>query len=144
MHFTLSLIFQTLQPILLTALTYATTKIGQLVRKKIKDADDQAAAIEIADAVVATVKELDQTLVEELKKASPDGSLSPEQKARIKAQALGALKRQLPAKVLAALLRKLNFSTSATDSYLSSRLEAAVHDRRMSIRLPMPMLKPAI
>ena len=143
MHFALSMIIQTLQPVLLTALTYVTTKIGQLVRNKIKDADDQATAIEIAEAVVSTVKELDQTLVDELKKASPDGQLSPEQRSRIKTQALSALKRQLPARVLAALLRKLNFSNAAADSYLSSRLEAAVHDKRMSIRLPMPTLKPA-
>jgi hypothetical protein len=69
-----------------------------------------------------------QTIVDDLKAAKADGVLSDEEKAAIKAKALANLKSHLGVKGLKELLSVLGLDDASLDKFLSSKLEASLHD----------------
>ena len=123
-------ILEILSPVLLAALTWAAAKLAQLIRAKVKSEYLRGALVSLDDAVFTAVKDLQQSVVEEIKAASADGKITDEEKKRIKEKALASVKSHLGTKGLSELATVLGLDGGAIEGFLSSKVEAAVHDLR--------------
>lgn len=127
-------VLEILSPVLLAALTWAATKLAFFIQARIKNEYLRNALVRLEDAVFTAVKELDQTVVAEIKAASADGKITDDEKKRIKEKALASVKSHIGTKGLSELAKVLGLESGALDGFLSSKVEAAVHDlRRASI-----------
>ena len=123
-------ILEILSPVLLAALTWAAAKLAQLIRAKVKSEYLRGALVRLDDAVFTAVKDLKQSVVEEIKAASADGKITDDEKKRIKEKALASVKSHLGTKGLSELATVLGLDGGAIEGFLSSKVEAAVHDLR--------------
>jgi hypothetical protein len=123
-------ILEILSPVLLAALTWAAAKLAQLIRAKVKSEYLRGALVRLDDAVFTAVKDLQQSVVEEIKAASADGKITEDEKKRIKEKALASVKSHLGTKGLSELATVLGLDGGAIEGFLSSKVEAAVHDLR--------------
>ncbi len=73
-------------------------------------------------------------MVAEIKAASADGKISEAEKRRIKDAAVANVKSYLGARGIRVLAEVLGLSGGALDSFLGSKVEAAVHDLRLTER----------
>jgi hypothetical protein len=125
-------VLQVLSPILLAALTWVAAKIAQYIQAKVKNEYLRGVLVRLDDAVLAAVREVQQVTVEAIKSASADGKLTPDERARVKQAALDSVKSHLGMKGINELAKILGLETGAVDRLLSTRVEAAVHDLKMS------------
>jgi hypothetical protein len=88
--------------------------------------------VRVDDAVFTAVKDLQQTVVEQIKAASADGKITDDEKKQIKEKALAAVKSHLGTKGLAEAASVLGLGGGALEGLLSSKVESAVHDLRRS------------
>jgi hypothetical protein len=123
-------ILEILSPVLLAALTWAAAKLAQLIRAKVKSEYLRQVLVRLDEAVITAVKAIQQSVVEEIKAASADGKITDEEKRRIKERALASAKSHLGTKGLSEVGTILGLDTGALDGFLSSKVEAAVHDIR--------------
>lgn len=123
-------VLEILSPVLLAALTWAAAKLAQLIRAKVKSEYLRGALVRLDDAVFTAVKDLQQSVVEEIKAASADGKITEDEKKRIKEKALASVKSHLGTKGLSELATVLGLDGGAIEGFLSSKVEAAVHDLR--------------
>lgn len=123
-------VLQLLSPVFLAALTWAASKLAQLIRAKVKNEDLKGALLRLDDAVLSTVKDLQQTLVEQLKAARADGRITEAEKQQLKNKALAAAKASLGTAGRAEVAKAFGLDADAFDALLSSKLAAAVHDLR--------------
>ena len=119
-----------LTPVLIAALTWAAAKLAQLVRAKVKNEYLRGVLVRLDDVVFTAVKDLQQTVVNEIKLASADGKITDAEKRRIKDQAIANAKSHLGTKGIGELAKVLGLDSGAIDGLLSSKVEAAVHDLR--------------
>jgi hypothetical protein len=131
---------QVLSPLLVAALAWAAAKAAELIRSKVTSEYLRGTLVRLDDAVLTAVKEMQQTLVAEIKAASADGKIDDAEKARIKAAALSNVKSYLGAKGLRVLAEVLGLSDGTVDHFLGSRIEAAVHDLRLAERATTPQV----
>lgn len=122
---------EVLSPLLVAALAWAAAKAAALIRSKVANEYLRGTLVRLDEAVLTAVKELQQTVVAEIKAASSDGKIDDAEKARIKASALANVKSYLGAKGLRVLAEVLGLSSGTVDQFLGSRIEAAVHDLRV-------------
>lgn len=125
-------VLEILSPLLLAALTWAAAKLAQLIRAKVQNEYLKGVLVRLDDAVFTAVKDLQQTVVEQIKVASADGKITDDEKKQIKDRALAAVKSHLGAKGLAEAAGILGLGGAALEGLLSSKVEAAVHDLRRS------------
>lgn len=129
---------EVLSPVLIAALTWAAAKLAQLVRAKVKNEYLRGVLVRLDDVVFTAVKDLQQTVVNEIKLASADGKITDVEKRRIKDQAIANVKSHLGTKGIGELAKVLGLDSGAIDGLLSSKVEAAVHDlRRASAATPV-------
>lgn len=121
-------VFQALSPLLLAALTWAAAKAAQLINAKVRGEYLRGVLLRLDDAVLAAVREVHQVTVEELKAASADGRLTPEERAKVKAKAIETVRTHLGTKGIAELAKVLGLDDGGLEKVLSTRIEAAVHD----------------
>lgn len=88
--------------------------------------------VRLDDAVLASVREVQQVTVDAIKEASADGKLSPDERAKVKQAALSSVKSHLGTKGLADLVKILGLEDGTIDSLISTRVEAAVHDLKQA------------
>jgi hypothetical protein len=88
------------------------------------------------DAVLpmTAVKDLQQTVVDEIKAANADGKITDAEKLKIKNTALANVKSYLGTKGIRVLSGVFGLSGGALDGFLSSKIESAVHDLRVTNR----------
>ena len=136
---------QVVSPVLVAALTWAAAKLASFIRSKVDNEYLRGVLVRVDDAVVTAVKDLQQTVVAEIKAASDDGKISEAEKRRIKDAAVANVKSYLGAKGIRVLAEVLGLSGGALDSFLGSKVEAAVHDLRLTERAvsAAPAPKPA-
>ena len=127
-----------LSPLLIAALAWAAAKAAALIRSKVANEYLRGTLVRLDEAVLTAVKELQQTVVAEIKAASSDGKIDDAEKARIKASALANVKSYLGTKGLRVLAEVLGLSSGTVDQFLGSRIEAAVHDLRLAERATAP------
>jgi hypothetical protein len=125
-------VLQVLSPILLAALTWVAAKIAQYIQAKVKNEYLRGVLVRLDDAVLAAVREVQQVTVEAIKSASADGKLTAEERARVKQAALDSVKSHLGMKGIAELAKILGLESGAIEKLLSTRVEAAVHDLKVS------------
>ncbi len=123
-------VLEILSPVLLAALTWAAAKLAQLIRAKVQNEYLKGVLVRLDDAVFTAVKDMQQTVVEQIKAASADGKITDDEKKQIKEKALAAVKSHLGTKGLAEAAAILGLGGSAFEGLLSSKVEAAVHDLR--------------
>ena len=75
-------------------------------------------------------KELDQTVVAEIKATSVDGRIEPGERQRIKDTAVAKVKGYLGAEGVEQMSRVLGIGNASLDGFIGSKVEAAVHDLR--------------
>ena len=121
-------VFQTLSPVLLAALTWVAAKAAQLIHAKVRGEYLRGVLLRLDDAVLAATREVHQVTVEELKAASADGRLTPEERTRVKARAIETVRSHLGARGVGELGKVLGLDDSGIEKLLSTRVEAAVHD----------------
>ncbi|MHB1844734.1 MAG: hypothetical protein ACYCWW_07865 [Deltaproteobacteria bacterium] len=119
-----------LSPVLLAALAWASARLAQFITAHVKNAYLKNALVRLDDAVFSAVKELEQTLVAEVKASSGDGKLSAADCDRIKRAAMDKVKSYLGMKGIAEIATILGLSPEALDGVIGTRIEAAVHDVR--------------
>src|SRR5690606_3248430 len=100
-------VLEILSPVLLAAITWAAAKLAQLIRAKVGNEYLKGVLVRLDDAVFTAVKDLQQSVVEEIKLASADGKITDEEKRRIKDKALATVKSHIGAKGLAELAKIL-------------------------------------
>lgn len=122
---------QVVAPVLMAALAWAAAKLAALVRAKVANEYLRGLLVRLDDAVLTAVKDLQQTVVAEVKAASADGKIDDVERERIKSAALANVKSYLGPKGLAVLAELLGLSEDTLERYLGSRIEAAVHDLRV-------------
>ncbi len=125
-------VLEILSPLLLAALTWAAAKLAQLIRAKVQNEYLKGVLVRVDDAVFTAVKDLQQTVVEQIKAASADGKITDDEKKQIKEKALAAVRSHLGTKGLAEAAGILGLGGGALEGLLSSKVEAAVHDLRRS------------
>ncbi len=125
-------VLQVLSPILLAALTWVAAKIAQYIQAKVKNEYLRGVLVRLDDAVLAAVREVQQVTVEAIKSASADGKLTAEERARVKQAAIDSVKSHLGTKGLGELAKILGLEGGAVEKLLSTRVEAAVHDLKVS------------
>ena len=131
-------VLQVLSPILLAALTWVAAKVAQYIQAKVKNEYLRGVLVRLDDAVLAAVREVQQVTVEAIKSASADGKLTAEERARVKQAAIDSVKSHLGMKGIAELAKILGLESGAVEKLLSPRVEAAVHDLKVSRATGVP------
>ncbi|MFH0899711.1 MAG: hypothetical protein V2A73_03685, partial [Pseudomonadota bacterium] len=119
---------QVLSPVLLAALTWVAAKVAQLINAKVRGETVRNILLRLEDATVAAVRDVYQSVVEEIKSASVDGKLTAEERLRVKARAIATVRAHLGMKGLAELATVLGLDDGAVQQMISTRVEATVHD----------------
>jgi hypothetical protein len=126
------MVFQYASPVILAILAWLSTKLAQLIGAKVKNEYLRGVLARLDDAVFAAVRDVHQVLVEELKAASADGRLTPEERARAKKMAIDKARSYLGTKGLAELCKVLGLDAEGIENLLGTRVEATVHDLKRS------------
>lgn len=124
--------FQALSPLLLALLGWTAARLGQFIAARVNNEYLRGVLLRLDDAVFAAVRELQQTVVDDLKSASADGRLSQADKARLKQDALLTIRSHLGDRGLAELARVLGLDTGEINKLISTKVEAAVHDLKVA------------
>ena len=122
-----------LSPVLIALLGIVAQKVAGLISAKTKSELARSLLLRLDHAVFSVVKELQQVVVEEFKKASADGKLTDAEKAQIRQVALDKLKSFVSFTELGKLL-----SIADVEGFVASRVEAAVHDLKRDELLVNP------
>lgn len=125
-------LIEVLSPVLMAALTWVAAKVAQLISAKVKNEWVRGVLARLDDAVLNAVREVEQSVVAEIKAARADGKLTADERARVKAQAIESIRSHLGVKGLGELGRVLGLEDGCLEKLLSTRVEAAVHDLRRS------------
>jgi len=125
---------QVVAPVLVAALTWATAKLATLIRRKVDNEYLRGVLVRLDEAVLTAVKGLQQTVVDDIKAVSLDGKITIGEKRRIKETAIANVRSYLGPKGIRVLAEVLGLSGAALDRFLDSKVEAAVHDLRLTER----------
>jgi tellurite resistance protein len=125
---------QVVSPILVAALTWAAARLASFIRSRVDNEYLRGVLIRLDEATLVAVKDLQGTVVAEIKAASADGKISDAEKQRIKAAAVSNVKSYLGTQGIHILGQVLGLSDGALDRFLGAKVEAAVHDLRLTER----------
>ena len=125
---------EALSPVLLAVLTWAGAKVVTWIQANVNNSYLRNTLVRVDDAVVTAVKELQQTIVDEIKAANADGNIDDTESERIKSMALANVKSYLGTKGLLMVGKVLGLVGDTLDRYLGSRIEATVHDLRTTTK----------
>lgn len=120
-----------LLPILMSGLAWLGARAVTLINARVKNEWLKGALVRLDDAVLAVVRELQQTTVDAIKEAAKDGKITDEERARIKDLALASVKSHLGAKGLGELAKVLGLDDGSLGKLISSKIEAAVYAMKL-------------
>ena len=123
---------QVLLPALFAALTWAGARMAAYIRRAVDNEYLRGVLVRLDEAVINAVKDLQQTVVDELKATTADGKISDAEKKRLKDAAMANVRSYLGVKGIGVLAEVLGLSGGALDRFLGSKIEAAVHDLRLT------------
>jgi hypothetical protein len=124
-------------PALLAALSWLSVRGAQLINAHVGNLYLRGVLLRLDNAVFAAVKEVQLVTVDAIKSSAKDGKLTADERIQVKQTAVGAVKSHLGAEGLAELAKILGLDADAVDRFVSSHVEAAVHDLR-NARVPAP------
>lgn len=122
-----------MSPVLMAVLTWASVKLAQFIKAKVDNERLEGILLRLDDAIMTVVRDVEMTVVKEIKAANADGVITAEEKASIKRVAIATLKEYLGLQGLTLLAKVLGFSgleDERVDNFLYSKIEAAVHDMK--------------
>jgi citrate lyase gamma subunit len=117
-----------LAPLLMAALTWASTRLAQLINARVRSERTRAVLLRLDDAIAAIIREIQQVTIDDVKAHTPDGNLPFAIRARLKFSALTSVKAYLGPKGIDEAVRALGLDRGAFDAFVSTRIEAAVLD----------------
>lgn len=117
-----------LSPLVMLGLGYVSKLLADLIKAKTKNEYLSGVLVRLNTSVVDAVKAIEQSVVEEIKKASADGVITDAERLSIKQAALDAVKSYLGVKGLNEIGKVLGLSNAAVEGLISDKIEAAVHD----------------
>lgn len=117
---------QILSPLLMAAVTWASTRLAQLISARIRSERVRAVLDRLDDAILAITGEIQQVTIGDIKALTPDGQLPPSVRARLKVASVATVKAYLGPKGVDEALRVLALDASAFESFVRTRIEAAV------------------
>ena len=131
------IIFMVLVPFAAAGVHWLGSRAGDLIRAKVDNEALRGVLLRLNDAVITAVKDLEQTLVDEVKLAAEDGRISREERRRIKDKAVRQVKSYLGPTGLKELKDVLGLWDLAVEDFIGSKVEAAVLDlRRAEATIP--------
>jgi hypothetical protein len=128
MNPTVCTILLLLASVLVIDFIWLIARAAQLVTLKATSVQLKIVLVRLDDAVFTAVRDTQQLLVDRLKAASPDGSLTPDLRIQAKHAAITAARSQLGVSGLAQVKNALRLPDPDVDKMLSTRIEAAVLD----------------
>lgn len=124
-----SMAIQGLSPVFLAVLSWVGVMAAKWIQTKVKNEQFSGIIRRLNDAAITVVRDLNQTVVEDLKEASSDGKLTAEERLRIKTEALKSLKSYLGVKGLKMLSSILGLTPGEEiDLFLTSKIESKVNE----------------
>lgn len=123
---------EALAPVLMAALTWAGLKVAALINAKTKNEYLRGVFLRLNDAVLAAVRETEQTIVAELKTAAADGKLTDLEKLTVKRAALDSVKMHFGPAGIGEIAKTLNLDQDGLERMIGARVEAAVHDMKLA------------
>lgn len=120
-----------LQPILVLVLTWLSALAANWIRVNIKHQYLRSVLLRLDDTALAVVKELQQTVVDDLKAAAEDGKLEKDEIEDLRKRAVERVTAHLGERGVEEARRVLGVDSVA--GLIESKLEAAVRDLRESL-----------
>jgi len=123
-------VWEALAPLVLGLLGYGVMLANKWINGRIKNEEFARGLGRLNLVIVDAVKELNQTVVTEYRRAKTngDGSLTAEEKAKIRDLAIENVKSYLGMKGVKELLRIFGLSEKELDSRIAARVDATVFD----------------
>jgi hypothetical protein len=113
-----------LSPIIIGLLGMIQIKIHNYIQAHTDNKLAETGLLKMNDAVFAVVKEMNQLVVSEFKKANADGKLTPEEKSTIKQMAINKLKDYISIKEL---MRIFGFgSEPIAEAFIGTKIESTI------------------
>lgn len=126
-------IFEVLSPAIATLLAWLVARLAQLITAKVKSEYLRGVLVRLDDTVFAAVREVQQTVVDDLKSASPDGRLTQAQQQQIKQDVMAKIKSHLGMKGLEEIAQILGLDgATGVENLISTKVESAVHDLKVT------------
>ena len=122
------IIFMVLVPFAAAGVHWLGSRAGDLIRAKVDNEALRGVLLRLNDAVITAVKDLEQTLVDEVKLAAEDGRISREERRRIKDKAVRQVKSYLGPTGLKELGAVLGLWELSVEDFIGSKVEASVLD----------------
>lgn len=122
----LSQVVETVLPALGSLLVALMSWLAITVQRKIKNEAAREMALRFSELAQDVVLEIEQTMVSSLRDAAQDGSISAEDAARAKREAVNKLKSHLGSKGKAEALKVLGLTEAQLEDFVATKIEAAV------------------
>ncbi|HBE77110.1 MAG TPA: hypothetical protein DDW65_04915 [Firmicutes bacterium] len=127
-------------PLLTTGITAVLTMAGFYLNRKYQNSKLTQALFVVNQIVIDVVKELNQTVVDELKAARADGKLTRDEADQIKHKAIEITLQRLGLD----LLKTIQISMGPITDLLATKIEAAVFDHKRAAKLGNQRVKALI
>jgi hypothetical protein len=115
-------------PALVTGIIWGITKVASYFKAKTNIEYVQGAIGRLNEAVVMSVREVEQTIKAELVKKRADGKITPDDARDIKDAAIAAAKSYLGAKGIAELIKVLGIDASLVDKLVGGKIEQVLSE----------------
>lgn len=129
-------------PLVTAGSVYALTATALYLTTRYRDNRLAQALVVLDEVVISVVKELNQTMVDDLKKARADGKLTPEEAEQIKKQAVDLVMNRLGAGIPQVLQKTFG----PLLALVSTKIEATLYDLKKSrqpVQRKYPVRQPA-
>ncbi len=117
-------------PVATAGAAYVLTVAGIYLNNRYRNNKLVQALVVLDHIVIDVVKDLNQTVVAELKKARADGKLTPDEALQIKNKAIDLILSRLGVN----LIKELQRSLGPVVSLIATKIEAAVYDCKKSFK----------
>jgi hypothetical protein len=117
-----------LSPVLLAALSWLSLQAAGLIKAKVKHENVRGTLLRLDDAVFVAVRQIQQVLVDRLKAARVDGTLTADEGRQVKLATLEAVRSYVGPKGILEICRILGLKDVEFERVLDPRVEAAVFE----------------
>jgi hypothetical protein len=117
-----------LSPVLLAALSWLSLQAAGLIKTRTKHENVKGTLLRLDDAVFVAVRQIQQVIVEQLKAASADGTLTAEERDQVKTATLDAVRSYVGPKGVLEICKILGLGDAELERVLGPRVEAAVFE----------------
>jgi hypothetical protein len=114
--------------VLLAALSWLSLQAAGLIKAKVKHENVRGTLLRLDDAVFVAVRQIQQVVVDQLKAASADGTLTADERRQVKMATLEAVRSYVGPKGVLEICRIMGLKDDELERVLGPRVEAAVFE----------------